>query len=100
MEASIITWFRSSSVAWSQCSAVISVAALVVPTRHGVHWPQLSCSKNRIMFKAASRARSCWLSTMTAAEPMKQPCGCSVSKSSGMSARAAGRMPPEAPPGR
>ena len=35
----------------------------------------------------------------TAAEPMKQPCGCSVSKSSGMSPFDAGRMPPEAPPG-
>ena len=37
---------------------------------------------------------------MTAAEPMKQPYGCSVSKSSGMLASDAGRMPPEAPPGR
>ncbi len=75
-------------------------AALAVPTRQGVHWPQLSCAKKRIMLSAASRALSCWPSTMTAAEPMKQPCGCSVSKSSGMSARLAGRMPPEAPPGR
>jgi hypothetical protein len=38
--------------------------------------------------------------TTTAAEPMKQPCGSSVPKSSGMSSIDAGRMPPEAPPGR
>jgi hypothetical protein len=78
----------------------MSFAALPVPTRHGVHWPQLSCSKNRIMLSAASRALSAFDSTMTAADPMKQPCGCSVSKSSGMFAMFAGRMPPDAPPGR
>ena len=38
--------------------------------------------------------------TTTAAEPMKQPYFSSVPKSSGMSAMDAGRMPPEAPPGR
>ena len=51
------------------------------------------------MLCAASRARSCCERTITAAEPMKQPCGCSVSKSSGMSPSDAGRMPPDAPPG-
>src|SRR6266704_2519599 len=35
-----------------------------------------------------------------AAEPMKQPYWFSVSKSSGISPIAAGRIPPEAPPGR
>jgi hypothetical protein len=50
--------------------------------------------------RAAAAAESCCDSTITPAEPMKQPCGCSVSKSSGMSASAAGRMPPDAPPGR
>ena len=38
--------------------------------------------------------------TTIAAEPMKQPYWFSVSKSSGMSAIDAGRMPPDAPPGR
>ena len=39
----------------------MSCADLSVPTRQGVHWPQLSCAKNRITFSAASRALSCWL---------------------------------------
>ena len=100
IEASTITVLRSFSVAASHTGASISCAAFTVPTRQGVHWPQLSSAKKRIMFSAASRALSCWLSTITAALPMKQPCGCSVSKSSGTSARRAGRMPPLAPPGR
>jgi hypothetical protein len=78
--------------------AAISAEALAVPLRQGVHWPQLSCSKKRIRLRAASSTESCCDSTITAAEPMKQPCGCSVSKSSGTSASRAGRMPPEAPP--
>ena len=68
-----MTILRSSSVALSHTGASISFTALAVPTRQGVHWPQLSCAKKRIMFRAASRALSCWLSTMTAADPMKQP---------------------------
>jgi hypothetical protein len=40
---------------------------------------------------APRRGRGLWLSTMTAAEPMKQPCGCRVSKSSGTSASAGGQ---------
>ena len=52
------------------------------------------------MLRAAATRVSWSDSTMTAAEPMKQPYGCSVSKSSGMSPIDAGRMPPEAPPGR
>jgi hypothetical protein len=73
MEASPITSASSSRVSESQCSASMSRAALAVPTRQGVHWPQLSSARKRITFSAASRARSCWLSTMTAAEPMKHP---------------------------
>ena len=68
-----MTKARSSRVAASQRSAAIKALALAVPTRQGVHWPQLSSAKKRITFSAASRARSCWLRTMTAAEPMKQP---------------------------
>ncbi len=37
---------------------------------------------------------------ITAAEPMKQPYFSRVPKSSGRSPRPAGKMPPEAPPGR
>jgi hypothetical protein len=51
----------------------INTLALAVPTRHGVHWPQDSSSKNRIMLRAAAFAVSCDESTITAADPMKQP---------------------------
>ena len=78
----------------------ISADAFAVPLRHGVHWPHDSCSKKRIVLRAAPTALSWSDSTITAAEPMKQPYGCSVSKSSGTSASDAGRMPPDAPPGR
>src|SRR5262245_44551628 len=80
--------------------SAISVSALAVPTRHGVHCPQDSSRKNRIRFRAASTARSRSERITTAAEPMKQPYLFNVSKSSGMSAIAAGRIPPDAPPGR
>ena len=53
-----MTTLRSSSVVLSHTDASISRAALAVPTRHGVHWPQLSSAKNRIMFSAASLALS------------------------------------------
>jgi hypothetical protein len=47
-------------------------SAAQVPTRHGVHWPQLSSSKKRIRFSAPSRA-VLMDRMITAAEPMKQP---------------------------
>src|SRR5438309_1855712 len=100
IEASIIACESSASSGWFQRRSFMSSTAFAVPTRHGVHLPQDSSWKNLIRLSAAAAARSCCDSTTTAAEPMKQPCGCSVSKSSGMSAFAAGRMPPEAPPGR
>ena len=76
-------------------------SALAVPTRHGVHCPHDSSLKKRIRLRAAPLgAVGRHDSTTTAAEPMKQPCGCSVSKSSGMSFIVARKMPPEAPPGR
>src|SRR5437660_6671762 len=100
IEASIIACESSASSGWFQRRSFMSSTAFAVPTRHGVHLPQDSSWKNLIRLSAAAAARSRCDSTTTAAEPMKQPCGCSVSKSSGMSAFAAGRMPPEAPPGR
>ena len=95
-----MTRVSSCSSGSSQCGAVISLTAFSVPARHGVHWPQLSSSKNRSRFSATAFMSSWSERTITAAEPMRQPCGSSVPKSSGMSAIAAGRMPPEAPPGR
>ena len=71
-----------------------------MPTRHGVHWPHDSSAKNFIRLRAAAAAVSWSERTTIAAEPMKQPYWFSVSKSSGMSAIDAGRMPPDAPPGR
>ena len=100
IDASAIATESSSRSSLFHFFSSMSPAALAVPTRQGVHCPQDSCSKKRMRFHAASRALSCCESTMTAAEPMKHPCGCSVSKSSGMSPIDAGRMPPEAPPGR
>ena len=88
--------FRSFS---SQPRAAISLTAFSVPTRQGVHWPQLSSMKKRIRFSAASLMLSLSDRMITAAEPMKLPCGSSVPKSSGMSPIDAGRMPLDGPPG-
>ena len=68
--------------------------------QHGVHWPQLSSSKKRIRLSAAPRTLSCCDRITMAAEPMKQPYFSSVPKSSGMLSIEAGRIPPDAPPGR
>src|ERR1700688_882170 len=100
IDASRIAWLNSSSSSRFQTGFSISNAAFWVPTRHGVHWPQLSSSKKRIRFSAASFTLSCSDRMMTAAEPMKQTYFPSVPKSSGISPIDAGRMPPEAPPGR
>src|SRR6476646_1098804 len=59
IEASRIAWLNSSSNARFQTGRSISSAAFWVPTRHGVHWPQLSSSKNFIRFSAAARTLSC-----------------------------------------
>src|SRR6185437_11807232 len=99
IEASRIAWLNSPSNSRFQAGRCINSAAFWVPTRHGVHWPQLSSSKNFIRFSAAAFTLSCSDRMMTAAEPMKQPYFSSVPKSSGMSSIAAGRIPPEAPPG-
>src|SRR5262245_46368072 len=100
IEASRIAWLNSLSSARFHTGRSINSAAFCVPTRHGVHWPQLSSSKNRIRFSAARRTLSLSERITTAAEPMKQPYFSSVPKSSGISSIEAGRMPPDAPPGR
>src|ERR1700740_1189650 len=100
IEASRIAWLNSSSNCRFQTGFSIRIAAFWVPTRHGVHWPQLSSSKKRIRFKAAPRTLSCCDRITIAAEPMKPPYFSRVPKSSGMSSIDAGRVPPDAPPGR
>ena len=94
-----MAWQRSSRSSLSQLSAAMSFTAFSQPTRQGVHCPQLSSSKKRSMLSAASFALSLSDSTTTAAEPMNDPCGWSVSKSSGTSSSDAGRSPEEGPPG-
>src|SRR5262249_32386550 len=100
IEASRIACDSSPSSASSQGPFSISLTAFSVPTRHGVHCPQLSSSKKRMRLSAPALASALSESTTTAWEPTKQPCGSSVPKSSGRFAIEAGRMPPEAPPGR
>ena len=73
IEASRITADRSASRSTSQLVCSINAEALAVPLRQGVHWPQLSYLKNRIMLRAASVAVSWSESTITAVELMKQP---------------------------
>ena len=100
MEASRRVCARACRRAGSQSSARTCSSSFSVPRRQGVHWPQDSSAKKASRLSATARSSSWSESTMIAAEPMKQPWGCRVSKSSGRSASAAGRMPPEAPPGR
>src|SRR5665213_1397047 len=100
IEASRIAWLNWSSNSRFQTGRSISSAAFWVPTRQGVHWPQLSSSKNRIKLSAAPFTLSCSDRMITPAEPMKQPYFSRVPKSSGISSIDAGRMPPDAPPGR
>ncbi len=61
-------------------------AALVPEEAHQV-------ARRRGHVVRSERTTNAWL-------PTKQPCSARVPKSSGRSARAAGRMPPDAPPGR
>src|SRR6516165_8871696 len=100
IDASRIVAESSLSNASSQAPFAISFTAFSVPTRHGVHWPQLSSSKKRIRLSATAFISSLSDRTTTACDPTKQPYCSSVPKSSGRSAIDAGRMPPEAPPGR
>src|ERR1700759_2320793 len=100
IDASRIAWLNSSSRARFQIGRCIRMAAFSVPTRHGVHWPQLSSSKKRMRLSAAAFTLSACDRVTIAAEPMKQPYFSSFAKSSGFSSGDAGNMPPEAPPGR
>src|SRR3954470_15483969 len=100
IEASRIAVDSSVRSAVSHGPRCISLAAFSLPTRQGVHWPQLSSSKNRIRFSATAFISSLSDRITTAWEPTKQPYFSRVPKSSGSSAIDAGRIPPEAPPGR
>ena len=95
-----MTWLKSASTSLSHLPLAISATAFSVPTRHGVHWPQLSSSKKRMRLRATSFMSSLSERMTTAWLPTKHPCFSSWPKSSGISAIAAGRMPPDAPPGR
>src|SRR5689334_7800875 len=84
MDASRIAVDSSSSSFTSHGPLAISLAAFSVPTRQGVHWPQLSSSKNRIRFNAAAFMSSLSDRITTACEPTKQPYFSRVPKSSGI----------------
>src|SRR6266849_6972294 len=58
IDASAIACDSSFSSGWSQVGRSMSLSALTVPTRQGVHWPQDSSEKNFIRLRAASDALS------------------------------------------
>src|SRR5579863_9272364 len=93
IEESIMACDSSCRRGAFQRGCCINCRALAVPTRQGVHCPHDSSEKNFMTFDAAPRAVSRLDRTTTAADPMKQPYGFSVSKSSGIFAMDAGRMP-------
>ena len=100
IDASCIVAANSESKSISQLSCSISFTAFSVPTLHGEHWPQLSSSKKRNRLSAASLIESLLDRMITAWLPTKQPCCSSWPKSSGKLSILAGRIPPEAPPGK
>ena len=99
MEASAMARDSSSSNTSSHRSRSIGLTAFSQPTRHGVHWPQLVLEEAQQVQRHGSHVVAIGQDDHTW-EPTKQPCCSSLPKSSGMSLIAAGRMPPEAPPGR
>src|SRR6266853_1209012 len=100
IEASRMALDSSVSRASFHGPAAISLAAFSVPTRQGVHWPQLSSSKNFIRLRATAFISSRSDRITTACDPTKQPYCSKVPKSRGRSAIPAGNIPPDAPPGR
>src|SRR4249920_368242 len=54
IEASRIATESSFNNVSSHGPVAISLTAFSVPTRHGVHWPQLSSSKKRIRLSATA----------------------------------------------
>src|SRR5262249_57497861 len=70
IEASRMATDSSFNSFSSQPRAAISFTAFSVPTRQGVHWPQLSSMKKRIRFKAASLIQSLSHRITTPPKPM------------------------------
>ena len=81
-----------------QCGTVISFTAFSVPARHGVHWRNSHPRKTQKIER--HRLHVVLVGEDHHRADSKTSLGPSVPKSSGMSAIAAGNMPPEAPPGR
>src|SRR4029079_12528790 len=100
IEASAITCESSDKRLMSHLGSAMSLTAFSQPTRQGVHCPQDSSAKNLRRFTATARMSSLSERMTTACDPTKQPYFSNWPKSSGRSAIEAGRMPPEAPPGR
>src|SRR6185312_6162190 len=100
IEASRISADSSVKRPTSHGPRSINLTAFSVPTRQGVHWPQLSSSKNFKRLSATAFMSSLSDRMTTACEPTKLPNFSRVPKSSGISAIDSGRMPPDGPPGR
>src|SRR5262249_39126871 len=100
IDASRISTDSSSSSATFHGPLAISCAAFSVPTRQGVHWPQLSSSKNFIKLSATAFISSWSDRITTACDPTKQPYFSKVPKPCGISPMNAGKMPPDPPPGK
>src|SRR6185437_9023708 len=73
IEASRMAVESSVSSEGFQGPLAISLAAFSLPTRQGVHWPQLSSSKNRIKLRATAFISSLSDKITTACDPTKQP---------------------------
>src|SRR2546430_17553012 len=78
IEASRMASESSVNKALSQGPVAISLTAFSVPTRQGVHWPQLSSSKKRIRLSATAFISSLSERPPTACDPTKQPDGPNV----------------------
>src|SRR3989338_11303876 len=70
-----------------------------LPSRHGEHWPQDSCAKNRSATYSAFTMHVVSSMTMTPADPASDPALASESKSLGTSHSDAVRMGVDIPPG-
>ena len=101
IEASRIAWLNSSSSSRFQTALLHQHRRLLGadPARRALA-AALVLEEAHQVERRALHARPVSDRMTTAAEPMKQPYFSSVPKSSGMSSIDAGRMPPDAPPGR
>ena len=100
IEASIIACESSCSSGLSHSFDFIKCSAFSVPTRHGVHWPHDSSAKNFITLRAAAGALSWSDKHDDCRRADEAAVRCQRIEVERHVASDAGRMPPDAPPGR